>query len=80
MVAADDLAVFAEAFRQLGGAVAAAVGERGRLALGVEAQHDVLAEQGERLRAVLRACRPAGAYQKRRKTFCLVQSMALPPV
>src|SRR6185503_8474071 len=50
VVAADDVAVIAEALRQPGRAVAAAIPQRGGPALGVEPQHDVLAEQSERLR------------------------------
>src|SRR5438876_475354 len=49
VVAADDVAGLAESLRELGGAVAAAVLQRRGLALRIEPQHDVLAEQRERL-------------------------------
>src|SRR5262245_15782248 len=43
VIAAGNMAVVAPAFRQLGGTMAAAVGERGRFAIAVEEQDDVLA-------------------------------------
>ena len=79
VIAADDVAVVDPALRQLGGAVAAAVLERGGQAVLVEEQHDLLAEQLERLRAVARARRSATvAYQKLRSIGCRVLSIGLP--
>ena len=53
VIAADDMAFLDPAFRQFGGAMAAAVLERRGLALLVEKEDDVLPEQPERLRAVV---------------------------
>jgi hypothetical protein len=74
VVAADDVAVLHEALRELRGAVAAAVGDRGGRAVGLLPQHDVLAHQREGLGAVVQADIGISAYQKRRSTFCLVVS------
>ena len=52
VVAADDLAALAVAARELGGAVAAAVLQRGGLAGLVEEEHELLAEELEGLGAV----------------------------
>jgi hypothetical protein len=53
VVAADDRTLVEKPARQLGGAVTAAVRQGRRLASLVEPHHDVLAQQTERLRAVL---------------------------
>src|SRR5712672_605865 len=53
VIAADDVAVLDPALRQLCCAMAAAVLERGRLAIFRKKEDEVLAEQPERLRAVL---------------------------
>src|SRR3984957_20070457 len=53
VIAADDVAIVAPALREFRGAVTAAILERGRFALGIEKQHDRLAQQRERLGPVL---------------------------
>ena len=63
VIAADDVAVLDPALGELRGAMAAAVLQRRRLAVAVEEQHDLLAEQGERLGTVLEIFEALVAYQ-----------------
>ena len=55
--------------------MAAAVPERGRLTIGAKKQHDVLIKQAKRFGPILKSASGITAYQKRRRTFCLVVNM-----
>src|SRR5262249_54404929 len=71
VVAADDVALVGPALRQLRGAVAAAVLQGRRLALIVEEQDDVLAEQLERLRPILEGVELLGRVPEATEDFLL---------
>ena len=69
MIAARDVAIPAPAFRQLGGAMAATVGQRGRIALTVEEQDDLLAQQRERFWSIVKLVDRQGGVPEAAEDF-----------
>jgi hypothetical protein len=76
VIGADNVAGIEPALAEPGGAMAAAVDQRRGLAGGIAEQHEVGAEQGEGRGPPASRSLGMTGYQKRRRTFCCVTSIA----